>query len=160
MNRISKLQKLSTQKPLEIKLEDLPQSLITNSYSETTKNIAITVWPEFIDNKSGVVGDLFIWAYHVRIDNKGEEAVKLVNRYWRIMDEKGTVQEVTGEGVVGEQPDIAPHASHQYSSGVHLRCPSGIMTGHYQMKLASGETFNAKVPSFSLDAPTVKNVIH
>jgi ApaG protein len=148
-----------SQKTIEIKLPIL-QKALTNSYVETTRDIEITVWPEFIDNKSTIVGDLFIWAYHVRIDNKGENSVKLVSRYWRIIDEKGIVQEVAGEGVIGEQPNIEPHSSHQYSSGVHLRNSSGIMTGHYQMTLENGEVFNAKIPTFSLDVPNSKKVIN
>lgn len=155
MNRLSK-----TQKSIEIRLPTFQKSLIEDSYVATTKGIEITVWPEFIDTKSNLSGELFIWAYHVRIDNNGPEPVKLVNRYWRIIDEKGIVQEVSGEGIIGEQPTIAPHSSHQYSSGVHLRYPSGIMTGHYQMHLGSGEVFNAKIPTFSLDVPDVKKVIH
>jgi ApaG protein len=129
-------------------------------YVAITENVEITVWPEFIDSKSSILGDLFIWAYHVRVDNKSSEAVKLTNRYWRIIDEKGLAQEVMGEGVVGEQPLIAAGSSYQYNSGVHLRYPSGIMTGHYQMQKASGKIFNAKIPAFSLDVPSIKPVIN
>ncbi len=144
------------------KNEDLLEiSLANKPYVATTDNIEITVWPEFIDSKSSAVGNLFIWAYHVRIDNKGNDSVKLINRYWRIIDEQGIVQEVNGEGVVGEQPIIAPSSAYQYSSGVHLRYPSGIMTGHYQMKnIASDEIFNVKIPTFSLDVPSIKSVIN
>jgi len=155
MNRLSK-----SNKPTEIKIPNFQKDLLTNSYVETTRDIEITVWPEFIDSKSNIVGDLFIWAYHVRIDNKGAEAVRLTNRYWRIVDEKGIVQEVNGEGIIGEQPNILPHTSHQYSSGVHLRYPSGIMTGHYQMRLENGEVFNVKIPAFSLDVPSINSVIN
>lgn len=130
------------------------------SYSEITQNIHITVWPEFIDSKSSIIGDLFIWAYHVRIDNKSSESVKLINRNWRIIDEKGIVQEVRGEGVIGEQPTILAGGSYQYSSGVHLRYPSGIMTGKYQMLKDNLEVFDAKIPTFSLDVPSIKSVIN
>lgn len=144
------------------KVEDLLSlSFINKPYIATTENIQITVWPEFIDSKSSAMGDLFIWAYHVRIDNKSFDSVKLINRYWRIIDEKGIVQEVNGEGVVGEQPIIAPNSSYQYSSGVHLRYPSGIMAGQYQMKkIENGEVFDVKIPTFSLDVPSVKSVIN
>lgn len=148
----------------EDQFSEFTQNLANKPYVTTSNNIQITVWPEFIDSKSSIIGDLFIWAYHVRIENKGLEPVKLLNRYWRIIDEKGIIQEVTGEGVVGEQPTIAPNGAYQYSSGVHLRYPSGIMTGYYQMRrldpASDGAIFDAKIPTFSLDVPSVKGVIN
>jgi ApaG protein len=84
----------------------------------------------------------------------------LVNRHWRIIDEQGLTQEVDGEGVVGEQPQIISGNAFQYSSGVHLRHPSGIMSGHYQMQKENGEMFEAKIPAFSLDVPSIKTVIN
>ncbi len=155
MTRISKFNK-----PLEREIFEISQSPSQTPYTEVSRDIHITVWPEFIDSKSSVIGDLFIWAYHVRIDNKSQETVKLISRYWRIIDEKGIVQEVSGEGVIGEQPLIAPESSYQYSSGVHLRYHSGIMTGHYQMQKNNGDVFNVKIPTFSLDVPSIKPVIN
>jgi len=155
MTRLSKSNRTAEEKFL-----DLSQTLSNKPYIAITDNIEITVWPEFIDSKSSVIGDLFIWAYHVRIDNKSSESVKLVSRYWRIIDEKGIVQEVSGEGVIGEQPTIAPNGSYQYSSGVHLRYPSGIMTGTYQMKKNDGKILDAKIPTFSLDTPNLNSVIN
>lgn len=86
--------------------------------------------------------------------------MKLINRYWKIIDEKGIIQEVNGEGVVGEKPVILPNNSFQYESGVHLRHPSGIMTGYYQMQKNNGEIFDVKIPTFSLDVPSIKPVIN
>lgn len=137
------------------------QALTNKSYSTITNNVEVTVWPEFLDSKSNVVGDLFIWVYHVRIDNKGLDPIQLLNRYWRIIDEKGMVQEVSGEGVIGEQPTIAPGGTYQYSSGVHLRYPSGIMTGKYQMqKTENNAVFDVTIPTFSLDVPSIKNIVN
>ncbi len=155
MTRLSK-----SNKPLEEGILSLSQNLIDKPYIATTRDVQITVWPEFIDSKSSALGDLFIWAYHVRVDNQSSDTIKLINRYWRIIDEKGVVQEVNGEGVIGEQPSIAAGASYQYSSGVHLRYHSGIMTGHYQMQKTDGEIFNVKIPTFSLDVPSIKSVIN
>jgi ApaG protein len=156
--------RLSKQKPLEETLSNIVDFVVNKPYTATTSNVQITVWPEFIDSKSSAIGDLFIWAYHVRIDNRNTESLKLISRYWRIIDEKGIIQEVNGEGIVGEQPIITPGASYQYSSGVHLRYPSGIMTGQYKMqKLGTetiGETFDVKIPNFSLDVPSIKNVLN
>ena len=155
---------IKSNKPLEEKYSDFSNYAINKPYISETNGIQITVWPEFVDSKSSEIGDLFIWAYHVRIDNQSLDRIKLVSRYWRIIDEKGIVQEVTGEGVVGEQPIIAPGNSYQYSSGVHLRYPSGIMTGTYRM-LKMGinsekEAFDVSIPAFSLDVPSVKSVIN
>jgi ApaG protein len=139
----------------------LSQGLANKSYSVSTDNINVTVWPEFIDSKSSLIGDLFVWAYHVRIDNGRDNAVQLLSRYWRIIDEKGAVQEVNGEGVVGDQPVIASGGTYQYSSGVHLRYPSGIMMGKYHMKkINDDDVFEVTIPNFSLDVPSIKNVIN
>ncbi len=147
-------------------LEDiLPNSganlLNLKSYIAETNGVEVTAWPEFIDNQiNGLETDnLFIWAYHIRILNKSNYSVQLLNRYWKIIDEKGIIQEVRGEGVIGEQPKILPNQDFQYSSGVHLRYPSGIMTGHYQMQKEDGELFEIKIPTFSLDVPNIKNFI-
>ncbi len=134
--------------------------LLGSPYVSTTSDIEITVRPEFVDSQFSSAGSLYVWIYHVRIDNYSSETIKLINRYWKIIDEKGTIQEVNGEGVVGEQPTILPNNSFQYESGVHLRYPSGIMTGHYQMQRADGTTFNVKIPTFSLDIPNAKLVIN
>lgn len=156
MTRISK-----TEKSLETKLYHTPEeTLASRPYIAITNGVQITVWPEFIDSKVTAIGDLFVWAYHVRIDNKTSESIQLINRYWRITDEKGAVQEVNGEGVVGEQPKIAADNFYQYSSGVHLRHPSGIMNGRYQMESASGKVFDVEIPTFSLDVPSIKPVIN
>ena len=152
MNRLSKSNKFD-----ENLHNHLPEQ---KSYNATTCDISVTVWPEFIDNKAGLNGDIYVWSYQVLVENKREEAVQIIKRSWKIVDEKGTVQEISGEGVVGEQPTIAAGASYQYSSGVHLRCPSGIMTGTYKMQKNNLEIFEVKIPTFSLDVPSVKSVIN
>lgn len=132
----------------------------TKPYFQTTNNIAISVWPEFIDHKFNTAEEIYIWAYHVIIENKSNVAVQLVNRHWKIIDENGHIDEVSGEGVVGKKPTIDPYKSFQYTSGVHLTCPSGIMTGKYEMKKNNEEFFYAQIPSFSLDIPNVKNCLN
>lgn len=147
-------------KPLEAYLLGLDNKTKDNSYSATTNDIEITVWPEFVDSQISSLGNLFIWSYHVRIDNRSSESVKLINRHWRIIDEQGTTQEVDGAGVVGEQPQIIAGSAFQYSSGVHLRHPSGIMSGHYQLQKDNGDVFDAKIPAFSLDVPNLKSIVN
>jgi len=130
-------------------------------YSAITSDVQISVWPEFVEGKSGVTGELYIWSYHIRIENRKAEPIQLLSRYWRIIDEKGGIQEVSGEGVVGEQPVLSANVSYQYSSGVHLRYPSGIMMGKYIMKkIEGGEIFEVSIPTFSLDIPNLLNVIN
>lgn len=122
-------------------------------YTETTRAITVTVQPIYLEDQSAPDQSQFVWAYHVRIENKGEEAVQLRNRYWRITDALGRVQEVRGAGVVGEQPVLKPGESFEYTSGTPLPTPSGIMVGTYQMESEQGERFDVDVPPFSLDSP-------
>ena len=130
-------------------------------YVAITNNIEVSVWPEFIDRKASQLGDLFIWAYHIRIKNKSNETVKLLARYWRIIDECGNVQEIEGEGVVGEKPLIVANGVYQYASGLHLKYPSGIMSGKYRLeKIENKEIFEIKIPNFSLDIPSSKTVLN
>jgi ApaG protein len=154
MKQISK-----SNRPLEEHFPGIVKSPSDRSYSATTSDIKVTVWPEFVDNKSGSAGEIFIWAYHVKVENKSPNPVQLKSRSWRIIDEKGITQEVNGDGVVGEQPTIASGTSYQYTSGVHLRHPSGIMSGQYHMQ--SGDaSFSIKVPTFSLDMPGAKQSVN
>ncbi len=134
---------------------------IERPYTAITNNIEVSVWPEFIDGKESLIGDIFVWAYHIRIQNDNPQPVKLLNRHWKIIDEKGNVSEVEGEGVVGEQPIIASKSSYQYSSGVHLRYPSGVMAGTYEMQqIENGKNFEVKIPHFSLDSPLSKEAVN
>jgi ApaG protein len=129
-------------------------------YVLNTQGIKIGVRAEHVDSQYGSLSSLYIWAYHVKIENQSEETIQLMSRYWRIIDEKGEIQEVTAEGVIGEKPILAPNAIFQYSSGVHLKYPSGIMHGYYDMKKENGEMFKVKIPAFSLDVPNMKVVIN
>ena len=122
-------------------------------YKQTTRSITVSVKPFFLEDQSAPDEGRFVWAYHVRIENEGEETVQLRNRYWRITDSLGRVQEVRGAGVVGEQPCLKPGESFEYTSGTPLTTPSGIMVGTYQMESDGGERFDVAVPAFSLDSP-------
>jgi ApaG protein len=123
-------------------------------YRETTHEITITVNPYYLEDQSSPDQSHFVWAYHVRIENNGRRTVQLRNRYWRITDSRGRVQEVRGAGVVGEQPVLKPGDSFEYTSGTPLPTPSGIMGGSYQMEASeTGERFDVTIPSFSLDSP-------
>lgn len=129
-------------------------------YSETTRSIAITVKPIYLEDQSAPEDNRFVWAYHIRIENNGANAVQLLNRHWQITDGLGRVQEVRGAGVVGEQPVIEPGEIYEYSSGTPLSTPTGIMVGSYEMEVLGGERFDAVIPAFSLDSPHQPSQVH
>ncbi len=122
-------------------------------YTRMTRSIEVTIDPVYLDDQSEPADDHFVWAYQVRIENKGGETVQLLNRYWRITDAQGRIQEVRGAGVVGERPVLNPGQSYEYTSGTPLSTPSGIMDGSYQMETQNGEIFDVVIPAFSLDSP-------
>lgn len=155
MTFASRFNKISSE---EISLTE--EILRVKPYRATTHKICISVWPEFIDHKINSAENLYLWAYHVIIENKSPTAITLLNRHWKIMDEKGTTQEVSGEGVIGQKPTINPGSSFQYSSGTHLNYPSGIMSGKYEMQKDNGEIIEVEVPSFSLDIPNIQSVLN
>ena len=126
-------------------------------YTKTTNHIKVTVLPHYLDQESEPDENRYFWSYTVQVENHGTETVKLVNRYWQITDGMGRSQEVRGPGVVGEQPTLKPGDAFQYTSGVPLATPSGIMVGEYEMSVESGNELGGKiqvaVPAFSLDSP-------
>jgi len=125
-------------------------------YSQTTHDIRVTVQPQFLEDQSSPGDGHFVWAYSVRIENKGPQAMQLRSRYWRITDALGRVQEVRGAGVVGEQPLLKPGQAFEYTSGTPLATPSGIMVGSYFMEDPDGQTVEVAIPAFSLDSPHEK----
>lgn len=129
-------------------------------YSETTREITILVEPIYLEEQSVPHENHYVWAYHVRIENHGAETVQLLTRHWRIMDQGGNVQEVKGDGVVGEQPVLVPGDAFEYTSGTPLGTPSGIMSGSYRMQTNDGYEFDAVVPAFSLDCPDQMAAVH
>lgn len=122
-------------------------------YTKVTKDIRVTVTPFFLEDETVPEEMRYVWAYHIIIENQSNERVKLLTRKWIITDSTGTVREVLGEGVVGEQPDLDPGESYEYTSGVPLATPSGFMQGIYVMISEFGETFEVEIPCFSLDSP-------
>lgn len=122
-------------------------------YDAVTRGIRVRVRPIFLEEQSEPSDDHYVWAYEVEIENEGGQSVQLRHRYWRITDAYGRVQEVRGDGVVGEQPIIEPGECFEYTSGAPLPTPSGIMSGSYGMVDANGEMFDVVIPAFSLDSP-------
>ena len=115
-----------------------------------TRDIAVRVAVSFLAEQSDPTANRWFWSYHVRIENGSEKAVQLLSRSWTIVDGRGTVHEVVGEGVVGEMPLIAPEASFDYVSGCPLDTPSGSMSGSYRMVDEHGSAFDVTIPRFQL----------
>lgn len=127
-------------------------------YRAITREIEVTVEPNFMADRSSE--NQFFWSYTIVIRNRGPETVQLRTRHWIITDAAGRSQDVRGEGVVGEQPVLGPGEFFEYTSGVPLPTPSGIMRGSYQMVNESGEKFDIEVPTFSLDSPNTKRTLN
>lgn len=115
-----------------------------------TQGIRITVRPEYLPGQSDSARRRFVFAYHVRIENVGAQPGKLLTRHWLIHDAIGEDIEVEGEGVVGEQPLIAPGKIHEYQSFCVLKSPSGYMEGTYRFVREDGTVFDAEIPRFDL----------
>ena len=122
-------------------------------YKKTTDNITVNVYPLFLDDQSSPENSTYMWAYYIRIENESKESIQITKRHWKIIDSSGHIQEVNGDGVVGEKPIIEPKKIYEYASGVPLKTPSGFMEGYYVAECENGETFNVLVPAFSLDSP-------
>ncbi len=116
-------------------------------------NIDINVKTSYIPEQSDTMNNRYVFAYTITINNTGEIAATLISRHWIITDATGNVQEVKGEGVVGEQPYLRPGESFEYTSGTVMETPVGSMEGSYQMLADDGTHFNAQIPAFSLSTP-------
>ena len=121
-------------------------------YNAITRDIEVTVRPVYLDGQSDVIERKFVFGYFVRIENHGVESIQLLRRHWFITDETGRVQEVEGEGVIGQQPIIEPGKAHQYNSFCVLETFTGHMKGHYTMERGYGERFKVDIPHFDLKA--------
>ena len=119
----------------------------------TTRGITVRVAVSYLSEQSNPNLGRWFWSYHIRIENGSETSVQLLSRKWRIVDGRGGVHEVQGEGVVGETPLIAPGGSFDYVSGCPLDTSSGSMSGTYRMVDEDGSAFDVVIPSFALIAP-------
>jgi ApaG protein len=123
----------------------------------TTDGVTVRVSVSYLPEQSEPERGRWFWAYHIRLENEGDETVQLLTRHWTITDGRGARHTVEGEGVVGEQPVIEPGASFDYVSGCPLATPSGAMHGNYRMVREDGAIFDVEIPRFSLFAPAVLN---
>jgi ApaG protein len=120
-----------------------------------TRDVVVRVSVSFLPEQSEPQRGRWFWAYHIRIENDSAHTIQLLTRHWVITDGRGARHSVEGEGVVGEQPVIAPGGSFDYVSGCPLATPTGAMQGSYHMIGEDGSAFDVDIPRFALIAPAV-----
>ena len=118
-------------------------------------DIGIQVITDYISEQSEPSSDRYVFAYTITITNNGNVPARLISRHWVITDANGKVQEVSGDGVVGEQPYLNPGEEFRYSSGAVLETPVGAMQGLYRMEAENGVNFDAPIAPFTLAVPGV-----
>jgi ApaG protein len=116
-------------------------------------HISVDVDARYLENQSNPGESRFVFAYTITIRNQGEVPARLLKRHWLITDANGKVQEVRGEGVVGEQPYLKPGQGFRYTSGAILETPVGAMEGSYEMLADDGVSFDAPIAAFTLAMP-------
>ncbi|MGQ3675842.1 Co2+/Mg2+ efflux protein ApaG [Xanthobacter sp. TB0139] len=129
-------------------------------YRATTRQIQVTVTPRYMAERSEPDHSRYFWAYTIELANLGSETVQLKTRHWIITDALGRTEQVHGPGVVGEEPVLPPGGHFEYTSGVPLSTPTGIMHGSYDMICETGERFSVEVPAFSLDLPDAHRILN
>ena len=118
-------------------------------------NINIKVNTNYIHEQSEPDDSRYVFSYTITISNQGNIAARLLSRHWVITDSNGKIQEVTGDGVVGEQPKLKPGEEFIYSSGAIIETPVGAMQGKYFMEAENGINFDASIAPFTLAVPGV-----
>ncbi len=118
-----------------------------------TDGIRVRVQSQYLPDQSSPRDDRFVFAYTITISNEGGQTAQLRTRHWIITDARGVVEEVRGDGVVGEQPTLKPGQSFQYTSGCVLTTPIGTMQGSYRFWRDDGTYFDAQIATFSLASP-------
>jgi ApaG protein len=123
--------------------------------NNSAQKIQIVAQVKYVPEQSDEADNRYVFTYTITVTNNGESAAQLLGRHWIITDSNNQVQEVRGQGVVGEQPLIKPGQSFGYTSGTVLSTPVGTMTGSYQMVTEDGTKFDATIPQFVLSVPRV-----
>lgn len=117
-------------------------------------SIVVSAQPSYVPEQSNPASEKFVWSYEITIVNQSEDIVQLLNRFWRITDMTGKVEDIHGAGVIGLQPLIKPGKQFVYTSYCQLVTPQGTMEGHYEMQNLEEERFNIEIPKFILSAPS------
>lgn len=119
--------------------------------------IEVSTVSEYLAGQSDPDEQRYVFAYHITVTNQGDIGAQLISRHWIITNGAGSVQEVRGDGVVGEQPHLRPGESFRYTSGSILETPVGAMHGSYHMRADDGHEFDATIPPFTLAQPLVRH---
>ena len=125
--------------------------------TERPHDIQVAVETAYLPDQSLPEKNRYVFAYTITISNRGTRGARLLRRHWIVTDANGRTQEVRGEGVVGEQPHLAPGTSYRYTSGTALETPVGAMEGEYELVDDAGEHFTAPIAPFSLQMPNRVN---
>lgn len=125
--------------------------------NDAAYTIEVSAQSVYISEQSDPDDDRYLFAYTIVIRNVGQIAAQLKTRHWIITDANGKEQEVRGEGVVGEQPNLRPGEDFTYTSAAIIETPVGSMRGSYQMVAEDGIEFDAAIPAFRLAIP---NILH
>ena len=126
---------------------------MSDRYQSLTDGIRVTVQPRFSLAESDPGEGAFVFSYRIRMENVGDQSAQLLFRHWHIHDAAGEDQEVDGEGVVGQQPELGPGQTHEYQSFCVLTSPAGFMEGYYTFVRKDGTRFRVAIPRFQLEAP-------
>ncbi|PHS26641.1 MAG: Co2+/Mg2+ efflux protein ApaG [Methylophaga sp.] len=121
--------------------------------TENNNKISINIQTNYLVNKSEPENERYVFSYTITIKNSGNNAARLLSRYWKITGGNGTEQEIEGDGVVGQHPYLAPEQEFTYTSAAMLDTPVGMMQGHYMMIDDDGEQFEVDIPAFTLAVP-------
>ena len=131
-----------------------PKPIVAETTSAAlTEGIRVRVQSQYLPDQSLPSADRYVFAYTITISNESARVAQLRTRHWIITDARGTVEEVRGDGVVGEQPRLSPGQSFEYTSGCVLTTPVGTMHGTYRMWCDDGSYFDAVISPFSLASP-------
>ena len=149
-------------KPTEDEGIEAPSAIpaTVSLFEQRTGDVIVRVEPEYLAEQSSPSDGRFIWAYTVEIDNQSADDLRVTGRYWHIADSRGQVQEVRGQGVVGEKPVVRAGEQFRYTSGAPLSAPSGMMSGSYRVEPETGEPYDVDRPVFVLDSPFGETRFH
>jgi len=136
---------------------NVDSSLNTTELVKMNHDIKVSVQTEYVATQMVKNEENYVFSYTINIANNSDQSVKLLSRYWLITDGDNKTSTVTGEGVIGKQPVIAPNDSYIYTSGCILKTPVGTMQGHYQMLCGDNNLQQVEIPVFGLAQPLILN---
>jgi ApaG protein len=130
-------------------------------YSSFSNSIKVTAIPLYQGGGMEEDKEYSIWSYNIIIENHSDTTIKILSRYWKIIDSSGLIHEITGDGVVGENPVIFPGDLFEYTSFANLHTSSGLMVGkYYAENVDTGQSLEIDIPAFSLDNPEEERLLN